>query len=394
MEQTGMEWTTVLIETEGELDEICKTLLTLSFITVDTEFMLGNKDEKIDKLCSEITPGNKDEKKDKLCLVQIGNPVEEVVYLIDCIKLDCVTKKLRELCEKPSIVKVFHDARKDVKMLCPEGNFDIINLFDTQIAHLYLHNEKRISYKGLVNELCNVTLDKSETRSDWKARPLTPKQIEYAASDVTHLVMCYERLKIQLQEKNRYDWVIEDCKRLGLRTTVDPSIAWIKIRKEFEGCYAKDANKLTYFQLICEHRSSEAKKQHKRPTAILANNTLKKLLSTSISKWDPTRVPYLTHFFTWLQKEKFPGNTQTEFAALVETNATRVQLDTEENFKLLSEKLEEICEQNTISSTVLLNHNQKILLFYNLEGLLDQIETTYRGEMLTGFLTNFLHSLI
>lgn len=36
----------------------------------------------------------------------------------------------------------------------------------------------------LVEEYSGVTLDKSESRTDWLARPLTERRCEYAAADV------------------------------------------------------------------------------------------------------------------------------------------------------------------------------------------------------------------
>ncbi len=43
-------------------------------------------------------------------------------------------------------------------------------------------------FASMVEEYSGVTLDKSESRTDWLARPLTERQCEYAAADVWYLL--------------------------------------------------------------------------------------------------------------------------------------------------------------------------------------------------------------
>ncbi|MDF5372107.1 HRDC domain-containing protein, partial [Vibrio parahaemolyticus] len=49
-------------------------------------------------------------------------------------------------------------------------------------------------FASLVEEYLGVELDKSESRTDWMARPLTQKQLDYAAADVHYLLPLYEKL--------------------------------------------------------------------------------------------------------------------------------------------------------------------------------------------------------
>ncbi|MGU0161876.1 hypothetical protein ACVXHB_28365 [Escherichia coli] len=42
-----------------------------------------------------------------------------------------------------------------------------------------------------------VTLDKSESRTDWLARPLTERQCEYAAADVWYLLPITAKLMVE-----------------------------------------------------------------------------------------------------------------------------------------------------------------------------------------------------
>ena len=45
----------------------------------------------------------------------------------------------------------------------------------------------QISYKNLVKKYILKDISKSETNSNWQKRPLTDKQIDYAAEDVRYL---------------------------------------------------------------------------------------------------------------------------------------------------------------------------------------------------------------
>lgn len=49
-------------------------------------------------------------------------------------------------------------------------------------------------FAALVEQYLNVELDKSESRTDWLARPLSDKQLEYAAADVHYLLPLYDIL--------------------------------------------------------------------------------------------------------------------------------------------------------------------------------------------------------
>jgi len=77
-----------------------------------------------------------------------------------------------------------------------------------------------------------VDLAKTQTRTDWKRRPLGEKQLEYAADDVIHLAHLYERLQTRLMESDLVSKLEEQC-RLLYRPELyepDPESMWKKIR--------------------------------------------------------------------------------------------------------------------------------------------------------------------
>jgi ribonuclease D len=56
----------------------------------------------------------------------------------------------------------------------------------------------------------NKTVNKGETRTDWKKRPLTEQQLLYAQEDVEHLIDLYDQLDRSLKSMQRTDWYQEE----------------------------------------------------------------------------------------------------------------------------------------------------------------------------------------
>ena len=68
-------------------------------------------------------------------------------------------------------------------------------VFDTQIAAAFLGYGMQISLADLVASVRSVRLAKSQTVSDWSARPFSERQIEYLVDDVEHLLPMYDALQ-------------------------------------------------------------------------------------------------------------------------------------------------------------------------------------------------------
>ncbi len=56
-------------------------------------------------------------------------------------------------------------------------------------------------FASMVEEYSGVTLDKSESRTDWLARPLTERQCEYAAADVWYLLPITAKLMVETEKR-------------------------------------------------------------------------------------------------------------------------------------------------------------------------------------------------
>jgi ribonuclease D len=69
-----------------------------------------------------------------------------------------------------------------------------------------------ISLSELLKTLLKVRLDKTETRSDWIARPLTDAQLKYAEDDVRHSVDLMLKIMGKAETLGRKEWIEDEMK--------------------------------------------------------------------------------------------------------------------------------------------------------------------------------------
>lgn len=225
------------ITTTDALAALCDRLAGEAFVTVDTEFMR----EKT------YYP--------ELCLVQLAGTHDVAVVDAQAKGLDLAP--LGALMAKPDIVKVFHACRQDVEIFLQMFGAVPKNLFDTQVAAMVAGFGDQVGYDALVQALTGGHIDKAHRFSDWSARPLTPAQVTYAAADVTHLRLVYERLTARLQVDARMGWVAQEMAALADPNTyrVDPERAWERLKLR-----SGNRRQLALVQAITAWREREAQR--------------------------------------------------------------------------------------------------------------------------------------
>lgn len=146
----------------------------------------------------------------RLMVVQIA--FADGAAIVDALALP----NLRELAAALTKTTVVgHALSADLKIFADRYELVPPRVFDTQIAAAFLGYGIQISLADLVRAVCGVRLSKSQTVSDWAARPFSAGQIEYLVGDVAHLLALYESLVPRLEEMGRYEWVYEECAELG-----------------------------------------------------------------------------------------------------------------------------------------------------------------------------------
>lgn len=153
---------------------------------------------------------------------------------------------LTEIFADEETVKVLHSARNDLAILfhCLK-DFQIKNLFDTQIAAAFLGYGEQISLVNLVHDVCGVKARKKYSMSDWSVRPLAEGQIDYALDDVRYLVQVYNKLSGQLKKKGRTNWFAGEQEAL-----LDPDLYGISREKLFSKARSAGKVKKANFPLL------------------------------------------------------------------------------------------------------------------------------------------------
>ncbi|MBR9834562.1 MAG: ribonuclease D [Alphaproteobacteria bacterium] len=200
---------------QSHLEEVVGRLAEGEFLCVDTEFHRE----------STYWP--------ELCLIQASCPGFEVI--IDPMNDDLDIGPFLDLITQENRVKVFHAARQDMEIFNRLIGHPPGPIFDTQIAAMALGIGDSISYDNLIQRVLKRRVDKSSQFTDWKRRPLTEKQLNYAMGDVTHLRDAYVEMRDQLDKLGRADWVRSEMEALedAALYDVSPENAWqrLKMRK-------------------------------------------------------------------------------------------------------------------------------------------------------------------
>lgn len=184
-----------------------------------------------------------------LALIQIATT--QSTYIIDPL----VNLPLADLWQRvadPLYSKVLHAAREDLNIIFQLSGLMPNNIFDTQVAAGFIGLGYQIGYKNLLAQALNVRIDKSESFTDWLARPLTPVQLQYASEDVCHLLPLADKLMDLLKKEGRLTWAKEECIRLFNEMGKSQEFGFTKIK----GARSLSRRKLAILKALCDLRSA------------------------------------------------------------------------------------------------------------------------------------------
>jgi len=256
------------VDTDEKLSDLCKQLSGKPYIAVDTEFL------------RERTY------RPELCLVQIK--VDEILACIDTQAVKNLDPFISIL-QDTSITKVLHAASQDLEIFYLLSKGVVPSpIFDTQLAAPLLGYNEQIGYGNLVNEMLNVELSKAHTRADWTRRPLPAKQIEYALDDVIYLEQLYTRIRAELVERGRLEWLAPEFAQWENPEKYDQpaKLRWLKIRniQRYKGAT------LACIQALTEWREIKARELNRPRNWLIKDDVL-----CTIAQSQPDSVDELSH---------------------------------------------------------------------------------------------------
>lgn len=160
-------------------------------------------------------------------------------YIIDVLdKHDLAEYFINQIMNNPNIQKVFHNASFDLRFL---GGKLANNITCTlQLARKITRQRLEVSnlkLKTLAAELCQFTnVDAEEGRSDWGKRPLSQKQLQYAAMDTVYLAAVHRHL-LEISNPHAVNEIFNMINYISKPTSEkqeNPSLNATKVRIAFE----------------------------------------------------------------------------------------------------------------------------------------------------------------
>ena len=247
-----------LVNDDQGLADLCNTLRDSEWLAVDTEF------EREKTYFPE------------LCLVQLSDGRD--VAIVDPISIDNLSP-LKELLYKASITKIFHAARQDLEIFYFLWGSLPANIFDTQIAAPLLGYDEQAGYGKLVQNMLGVSLEKAHTRTNWKKRPLSKDQLQYAADDVIYLAKLYPLIRDSLENCGRKDWLGAELDNLS-----DPALYQLdpeQYLKRIKNTRKLNSTKRSLLKKLVSWREEVARDENKPRNWILRDEALLDIASLS-----------------------------------------------------------------------------------------------------------------
>ncbi len=241
------------ITTVAELHDYCGELATAERIAFDTEFV------------------SEDTYRPQLCLIQVAAAGRLAV--IDALAVEDLNE-FWETLAAPGHETVVHAGREELRFSLQAIGKRPRQLFDVQLAAGLVGLEYPAAYRTLVTRLLGEHVPKGETRTDWRRRPLSDRQIEYALQDVLHLYALRDELVARLDRLNRRGWLEEEMRAWEQRVEqADSQERWRRV----SGLSGLSRRSLAIARELWRWREAEAESRDSPPRRILRDDLLVEL---------------------------------------------------------------------------------------------------------------------
>jgi ribonuclease D len=205
----------------------------------------------------------------QLGLIQVALSDEDC-YLIDPCAIKDLTP-LGLLLSDRSVIKIFHDAPQDLIILHRATGAIPQNIFDTRLAAGFSNLSETLSLSNVVKELLDITLNKTETRTNWLQRPLSTEQVLYALNDVRYLRAVRVLLLTRMIGPKIKSWLLEELNLLNNPANYSGSPVTDRFYK-IRGCKMLDRQGLAILKNLTVWREGIAKKLN-RPRGHVIKDT-------------------------------------------------------------------------------------------------------------------------
>ncbi len=227
-----------MIETDDALASLCEAVRACPAIALDTEFVRTRT----------YYP--------QLGLIQLFDGAN--VALIDPLGISDWSP-LKAVLRDTGITKFLHAGSEDLEVFLNAFGELPEPLIDTQILAAFCGRPLSWGFASMVEEYTGVALDKSESRTDWLARPLSERQCEYAAADVWYLLPIAKKLMIETEAAGWLPAALDECRLMQQRRQEiqAPEEAW----RDITNAWQLRTRQLACLQLLADWRLRKARER-------------------------------------------------------------------------------------------------------------------------------------
>ena len=251
-----------LIETQNQLNTFVEQIKNKPILAIDTEFMRRRT------LYPEVA------------LIQVFDG--EHLALIDPLA-ELSLFDFWEILKDPAVLKVLHSPSEDIEVFQKYAGFVPAPLFDTQFALQLLGEGNCMGFALMVKELQGIEIDKSESRTNWLQRPLTKKQLDYAAADTFHLLPCFELIIDRINAAGFFDIVINESELIAKKRAFQTPDELLY--KDIKNAWQLKPHELAVLKELAVWRRNKAIKKN-----LALNFVLKEHNMTEIAKRGPSSL--------------------------------------------------------------------------------------------------------
>lgn len=253
-----------------ELSELITALAASPLIALDTEFV------------------SEDAYRPELCLVQVAGAGR--LAIIDPQTVGDL-QPFWQLLTEPGHTTLVHAGRQEFQFCLDATGKRPHGWFDVQIAAGFIGLEYPAAYSTLLAKLLGCTLTKAETRTDWRRRPLSSRQVEYAVQDVAYLEPIRDVLAARIESLGRTAWLAEELEtwqqQLSTAENRDP---WRRV----SGIAGLSGRQLAIVRELWQWREEQAHKRNSPARRVLRDDLIVELARRQSS--DPARIRAIRGF--------------------------------------------------------------------------------------------------
>jgi len=201
-----------------------------------------------------------------LCLIQYADT--EKLAIIDPLAVRDLSP-LKDFIDERELW--MHGADYDMSLFRRNMDWMPMHTLDTQIAARLLGAEK-FGLANILESYLGVVVSKDNQKDDWTQRPLPKDMVDYALSDVSHLLELGSLFVGKLKSIGRYDWFLESCSWQQEKIAERPAFkesAW-----KISGSGKLSRKGLHYLKVIWKWREYLAKKRNRPSFKIIGNKPI------------------------------------------------------------------------------------------------------------------------